>query len=154
MQMGCSRPQFAPRRSEAPLGSSAFMLPALRIAAVAVLAAAVLPGCESKPAQNVRAFLKTTGESDLKAGIRHYESGRLTEASQSFNAALRNGLTGDDEVTANKYLAFIACSNKRERQCRAYFLRAMELKPDFDLTAAEAENPAWGPVFKTLKDRR
>ena len=125
-----------------------------RIVVLALFGATALPGCESKPVQNVRAFLKTTGEPDLKAGIRNYEAGRHTEATENLNNALRNGLTGADEVTANKYLAFIACSNKRERQCRAYFLRAMELDPEFNLTPAEADNPAWEPVFKRLKERR
>jgi Tfp pilus assembly protein PilF len=121
--------------------------------ALALCGAIVLGGCGSSPVQNVRRALQSTGEPDLKAGIRNYDEGRLTLAAQNLNDALRAGLSEADEVTANKYLAFIACSRKRERQCRAYFLRALELKPDFDLSPAEAGHPMWGPVFKKLKER-
>jgi hypothetical protein len=57
-------------------------------------------------------------------------------------------------VTANKYLAFISCVSGRDRQCRAYFRRALELNPSFELEPAEAGHPTWGPVFRNVKGRR
>jgi hypothetical protein len=153
MQMGRSRHWLVPRSHVGRKRLAARMAAPLPMVLLALLGAA-LPGCESKPAQNVRSFFKSTGESDLKAGIRNFESNRLTQAAENFNDALRNGLTGPDEVTANKYLAFIAFAQKRERQCRAYFLRALELDPQFNLTPTEASNPEWGPLFRRLKDRR
>ncbi|MGZ8210837.1 MAG: TssQ family T6SS-associated lipoprotein [Burkholderiales bacterium] len=123
------------------------------IVVVALLAVA-LAGCETSPMQDVRRLFQSEGEADLKAGIRNYDDGRHAQAAQNFQSALQAGLSKTDEITANKYLAFIACSQKRERQCRAYFRRALELDPGFELTTAEAGHPMWGPVFKSAKGRR
>ncbi len=125
------------------------------IFALALMGAAGLAGCGVNPIQDVRKFFQATGESDLKAGIRNYEEGRLTAAAENFRDALRaQQLTAANEIAANKYLAFIACSHKRESHCHAYFRRVLELEPDFELDAVEAGHPMWGPTFRQLKGPR
>jgi Tfp pilus assembly protein PilF len=119
-----------------------------------VFAAMVLAGCSSQPVQDIRNIFQTRGEPQLKAGIRYYEDGKYPQATTSLQDALSAGLSDADQVTANKYLAFISCVSNRERQCRAYFKRALELDPSFDLTPAEAGHPMWGPVFRRVKARR
>jgi Tfp pilus assembly protein PilF len=94
------------------------------------------------------------GEAQLKQGIKDYEDGRLTQASGNFQNALDAGLNTSDQVTAHKYLAFIHCVSKRERQCRAHFRTALELNPQFELGPAEAGHPMWAPVFKSAKEGR
>ena len=124
------------------------------ILALALVGAALLAGCRANPVLDVRQFFRTTGETHLKAGIRNYEDGRPKEAADNLRDAVRAGLSEADEVTANKYLAFIACAHGQERHCQAYFRRVLELQPDFQLTAVEAGHPSWGPTFRALKERR
>jgi hypothetical protein len=35
--------------------------------------------------------------------------------------------------------------------CYESFRKALALKPDFELTPAEAGHPVWGPVFRSAK---
>ena len=126
-----------------------------RLAPVLLIALAALAGCSSQPVQQIRSiFQPSKGEPQLKAGIKLYEDGRYKEATTSFQGAINAGLSTADEVTANKYLAFVSCVSGRERQCRAYFTRALELDPSFNLEPAEAGHPIWGPVFRSVKARR
>jgi Tfp pilus assembly protein PilF len=113
-----------------------------------------LAACSSQPVQQIKSIFQSKGEPQLKAGIRLYEDGRYPQATTSFQNALTAGLSDSDQVIANKYLAFISCVSARERQCRAYFRRALELNPAFELEPAEAGHPTWGPVFRSVKARR
>ena len=117
-------------------------------------AVAALGGCESQPVQQIRSVFQSKGEPQLAAGVRYYEDGRYPQATTALQNALSAGLRDSDQITANKYLAFISCVSGRERQCRAYFRRALELNPSFELEPAEAGHPMWGPVFKSVKARR
>jgi Tfp pilus assembly protein PilF len=126
----------------------------LKYALMALIAVFVLPGCSSQPVQAVKSIFQSKGEPQLKDGIRLYEDGKYQQALTSLQNALNAGLSDADQVTANKYLAFISCVSSRERQCRAYFRRALELDPSFELTPAEAGHPMWGPVFKNVKARK
>ena len=117
-----------------------------------LVAALTLAGCSS--VSEIRSIFQSKGEPQLAAGIRQYEDGKYAVATTSLQNALAAGLNDSDQVTANKYLAFISCVSGRERQCRAYFRRALELNPSFELEPAEAGHPMWGPVFKSVKARR
>jgi Tfp pilus assembly protein PilF len=121
---------------------------------VLLLAAAASTGCSSGPVREFQRLFEDQGEAQLKQGIKDYEDGRLTQASVNFQSALDAGLKEAEQVTAHKYLAFIYCVTKRERQCRAHFRTALEIDPSFELTAAEAGHPMWGPVFRKAKEGR
>ncbi len=121
---------------------------------IVVMAAMALGACSSPPVQQIKGLFQGKGEPQLQSGVKQYEDGRYKEASVSFQAALNAGLGESGQVTANKYLAFISCVSGRERQCRAYFARALELNPALELDAAEAGHPVWGPVFRSVKARR
>jgi Tfp pilus assembly protein PilF len=126
-----------------------------RTALVAVLLSVlVVAGCETQPVRELTRMFDRKGEAQLKQGIKDYEDGRLPQASASFQNALDAGLSTNDQVTAHKYLAFINCVSKRERQCRAHFRTALELNPEFELGPAEAGHPMWGPVFRAAKEGR
>lgn len=121
---------------------------------VSLLGLTAIAGCSSPPVQQIKSLFQSKGEPQLEAGIKLYEDGRYPQAMTSFQAALNAGLTNPQQVVANKYLAFISCVSGRERQCRSYFRRALELDPSFDLEPAEAGHPTWGPVFRSVKARR
>ena len=120
---------------------------------IGLVSLVTLAGCAS-PVRDIKSIFQSKGEPQLRSGIKLYEDGRYNEALTSLQSAVSAGLGTDDQVTANKYMAFISCALKRERQCRAYFSRALELNPSFELAPAEAGHPTWGPVFRNVKSRR
>ena len=126
----------------------------IRYGLAAFLTAAAFAGCSSQPVTAIKSIFQSKGEPQLTAGIRQYEDGKYAAATTSLQDALTAGLSDADQVTANKYLAFISCTQGRERQCRAYFRRALELNPNFELEPNEAGHPMWGPVFKNVKSGR
>lgn len=120
-----------------------------------------LGGCSSEPVKGLQrvfqdiaqAVQPSKGAPELATGIQKYEDGKYGEAVSRLNAALAEGLSASEEVTAHKYLAFIHCVSRREKQCRGEFRKALDKDPGFQLEAAEAGHPIWGPVFRSVKDR-
>ena len=121
---------------------------------VVLATAAALGGCASEPIKQISSVFQQKGEPQLQAGIKLYEDGRYPQAAKNFEAALNSGLNDAGKVTAHKYLAFIHCVSRRERQCRGHFGAALEIDPSFELAPAEAGHPMWGPVFRSVKGRR
>jgi Tfp pilus assembly protein PilF len=121
---------------------------------LAFLITLMIAGCTTQPVREFTRMFERSGEAELKQAIRDYEDGRLPQASAGFQSALDAGLSRNDEVTAHKYLAFIYCVTKRDRQCRAHFRMALELNPQFELSPTEAGHPMWGPVFRSAKEGR
>ena len=112
-------------------------------------------GCSSAPFRTVgvdRIALRQA-ERDLSTGIRAYEEGEYPVAVAHLQSALNGGLMfTPDKVAAHKYLGFVHCAAGRTQQCRGEFRQALALDPDFELTKAEAGHPAWGPVFRSVRD--
>ncbi|HWI37098.1 MAG TPA: TssQ family T6SS-associated lipoprotein, partial [Burkholderiales bacterium] len=117
--------------------------------AAALVALLALAACSSPPLRGL--FETSKGSSVLSAGLREYDNGDYAEAGQDLQTAIDLGLTDDERATAHKHLAFIHCASGRERLCREEFRRALALKPDLELSAAEAGHPVWGPIFAQLK---
>ncbi len=94
----------------------------------------------------------TKAQQELAAGVASYEDGAYKQAAKQLQAALASGLeSGTEQARAHKYLAFMHCVGKRQKQCRDEFGKAMAADPTFDLSPAEAGHPTWGPVFRKLK---
>lgn len=117
--------------------------------AAALVALLALAACSSPPLRGL--FETSKGASVLSAGLREYDNGDYTEAGQDLQTAIDLGLSEDERAIAHKHLAFIHCASGRERLCREEFRRALALKPDLELSAAEAGHPVWGPIFAQLK---
>ncbi len=125
-----------------------------RLLVLTMLAHAALAGCASGPIKEISRVFEQKGEPQLRAGIKFYEDGRYAQAEKNFEHALNTGLGDAGRISAHKYLAFIHCATKRERQCRGHFASALEIDPGFELDAAEAGHPMWGPVYRSVKARR
>jgi len=129
----------------------------LLLALVAVLLSACAvpggaPAQKPEPPPISEQMLRDRAREQLATGQKQYETGEFDSAVKSFNGALEHGLLAKNEQsTARKYLAFIACVSNREAQCRDEFRRALEIDSAFDLTPAEAGHPNWGPVFRSVK---
>ncbi|RPJ44842.1 MAG: hypothetical protein EHM16_14425 [Betaproteobacteria bacterium] len=96
-----------------------------------------------------------TAEARLKSGIAQYEEGNYALAQRTLQGSLAEGLVSrTDQARAYKYLAFIYCVTDRIAQCRQEFSNALSADPKFTLTAAEAGHPTWGPVFRSVSNRR
>ena len=121
---------------------------------IVLIGATIVAGCAEGPTKSISRIFERKGEPQLQRAIKNYDEGRLPQAQTDFEGALSAGLNQGDQVTAHKYLAFIHCVSKRERQCRAHFRSALEVDPNFDLQAAEAGHPMWGPVFRSVKKGR
>lgn len=94
-------------------------------------------------------------DQQYRQGVRAYENGQYKEAEQLLRNALDGGLAGKaEQVGANKFLAFIACSSRQQEACRNYFGRALAIDPAFELSRTEAGHPVWGKVFRDVKAER
>jgi Tfp pilus assembly protein PilF len=91
-------------------------------------------------------------EQQLSRGIHDYEEGEHKSSAAQLQSALDLGLMFDhDKVTAHKYLAFIHCGAGRLKLCRDEFRATLLLDPSFELAAAEAGHPVWGPIYRNVK---
>lgn len=142
-----------------------------RIAARALTIAALvtLSGCAvfEKPAANAPAgptATKPTAEdlfkqqrverakTHLAEGLQRYDAGNYVEAINSLLLAVDGGvLPVADQLVARKHMAFMHAVNNREANCRDEFEKAFLLDPKFELSAAEAGHPVWGPIYRAAK---
>jgi Tfp pilus assembly protein PilF len=97
-------------------------------------------------------FRSLKSESPLAAGLRQYEEGSYEASAKTLQGAIESGLPDKDRARAHKYLAFMHCAAGRERLCRDEFRRALNFDSRLELKAAEAGHPAWGPVFRSVKN--
>ena len=131
----------------------------MRRTTVLLAVAIVLAGCETAPMKEIQQTFRDAfqgsnkGEADLNAGLRSYENGNYNESMKQLQSALDQGLTRSGQLQAHKHLAFIQCASGRQGPCRNEFRKALAIDPAFDLTAAEAGHPLWGPVFAKEKAR-
>ena len=89
---------------------------------------------------------------NLGDGLKRYEGGSYDDAMKNFLLALDSGiLTVPQQIIARKHMAFIHCASGRESACKDEFQKILVLDPRFDLPAAEAGHPSWGPVFRVVK---
>ena len=112
------------------------------------------PGATAKKrTQHAREASLSKAEQELRRGIRSYEEAEYEIAARQLQSALDRGLENrTDKANAYKYLAFVACASGRKRACHAEFRKALEADPKFELAAAEAGHPIWGPVFRSVKE--
>lgn len=102
--------------------------------------------------QFTAAQLRQKAEESLALGLRQYQQGEYESALKNLSASLDYGLPSKSEQsTALKHRAFIHCISGRKQQCADEFRKALEIDPAFDLTAAEAGHPIWGPVYRNVR---
>ena len=90
-------------------------------------------------------------EKALLAGLRSYDDAQYLDAERHFNEALKaNLVSSKDRAAAQKHLAFIYCTSRREALCEAAFRAARSALLTFALSKSEAGHPLWGPVYKRL----
>jgi len=113
---------------------------------------------ETPPAEPVAepppAPVPKPGAAGLAKGIEAYENGQYRAARNQLSGALESGLDAPDQVTAHKYLAFIACASGQRITCRSHFKKALDIDAGFSLTRTESGHPIWGKIFREVKAER
>lgn len=104
------------------------------------------------PAQVVK--IPTPGEKNLAEAMKMYEAAEYQKAIKLFQDGLKETLAPADQIQAHKHLAFSYCLTNRLTLCRAEFEKILQLSPAFELDAAEAGHPSWGPPFRTVKAKQ
>lgn len=85
----------------------------------------------------------------LADGLKAYQAGQYKMAETQLKTALQSGLSVPADVAnANKHLAFIYCTTKRDTPCAAAFKAAKAADPSFALSKAEAGHPMWARTYK------
>jgi hypothetical protein len=85
----------------------------------------------------------------LADGLKAYQAGQYKMAETQLKTALQSGLSlPADVANANKHLAFIYCTSKRDTPCVAAFKAAKAADPSFALSKAEAGHPMWARTYK------
>jgi Tfp pilus assembly protein PilF len=121
-----------------------------RYVLLAASLALLLSGCSSV-GQN---SCGNPADQKLNYGVLSYEEGNYQASMMALQGVLETGLSSKaDQMRAYKYLAFIHCVSSREKMCRNYFRKALEIDPRFDLEPGEAGHPVWGPVFRSVKSK-
>jgi Tfp pilus assembly protein PilF len=118
-----------------------------------VLLAACAQAPVAKPPEPVGLMdiTERPAERALLSGLRAYDDGQYADAERFLNDAVRAGLVSvKDRAAAQKHLAFVYCTSRREALCEAAFRAARSAYPAFALSKSEAGHPVWGPVYKRL----
>ncbi len=105
----------------------------------------------SKPAEPpvVTPVQTAAADTALTEGLKAYQAGQYKQAETQLTAALKAGLSAPaDIVAAQKHLAFVYCTSKRDTQCAAAFKAAKAADPAFALSKAEAGHPMWSRTYK------
>lgn len=122
----------------------------MRYVFLGCFAALFLSGCGTWG----RSSCNNPADQKLNYGVLSYEEGNYQASMTALQGVLETGLGNKaEQVRAYKYLAFINCVSSREKMCRDYFRKALEIDPRFDLEPAEAGHPIWGPVFRSVKSK-
>lgn len=95
----------------------------------------------------------TAGEKLLAEGMKAYDEGDYAKASKLYQDALKETLPPAERIRTLKFSAFSHCLTSRMTQCRADFEKILQLDPGYELDAAEAGHPSWGPSFRSVKSK-
>jgi hypothetical protein len=122
---------------------------------------ALLGGCATLAEQTTAgttaaAAVAATDEAEarreLAAGVELYDKGEYVLALRSLLMAQGIWQASPDlRVTAHKYVAFSHCLLNRPKPCKQSFSDLLRLKPDFELSPAEAGHPQWSCAFKQAR---
>jgi Tfp pilus assembly protein PilF len=126
------------------------MIPFLQRTA-GMLLCALLGACAVAPEGGLSEVMQRPAERALLAGLRAYDDGQYADAERELMKALDTGLvSARDRATANKHLAFVYCTSRREKACEDAFRAARSADVGFALSRAEVGHPLWGPVYKRV----
>jgi len=119
------------------------------VEASATPAAAPAPAPAPEVVESPAVKPPTAAETALAEGLKAYQAAQYRQAEAQLKAALQGGLSEPADIAnANKHLAFIYCTSKRDSLCASAFKAAKVADPGFALSKAEAGHPMWARTYK------
>ena len=100
------------------------------------------------------AKIQTPGERMVGEAMKAYDDADYPKAIKFFQDALNESSAQADKIQIHKFIAFSYCLTMRLALCRTEFEKILSLDPAFELNAAEAGHPSWGPPFRTVKAKQ
>ena len=95
--------------------------------------------------------LPTPGEKMIAEATRAYDDADYNKAIKLFQDAIKELPPIDEKIKSHKFIAFSYCLTNRMSLCRAEFEKILSIDPAYELQAAEAGHPSWGPSFRAVK---
>ncbi len=95
----------------------------------------------------------TAAEKLMIEAMTAYDAADYVKSVKIFQDALKETLPPDEQLKARKFTAFSYCLSNRMTLCQQEFEKILQSKPDYELAAAEAGHPSWGPSFRRAKAR-
>ena len=92
----------------------------------------------------------TPAEKMIAEATRAYDDADYTKAIKLFHDAIKESPPIGDKIKAHKFIAFSYCLSNRMSLCRAEFEKLLTIDPTYELEAAEAGHPSWGPSFRAV----
>lgn len=125
-----------------------------RAALASLTLAVIVSGCATTTTvpTGLADVMQRPAEGSLLSGMRAYDDANYALAETLLRSALSTGLvSGKDQATAHKLLAFLLCSSDRLDDCEAEFRAARRADAAFALGKSEVGHPLWGPVYRRLQ---
>lgn len=96
----------------------------------------------------------SAGAAALREGTAAFERGEYGRAESKLAESFKLGLSNTPDLLRGlKTQAFVYCVTARTAQCEKSFDAAFNVDKKFNLTAAERQQPVWGPVFAKVQKR-
>lgn len=93
-------------------------------------------------------------EKIMSEAMKAYEDADYPKATKLFQDAQKEKLAPAELIRALKFTAFSHCLTNQLTLCRNEFEQILQLNPAFELDAAEAGHPSWGPPFRAVKAKQ
>lgn len=130
-----------------------------RMRIAALLLAAFAAGCAQVPLTTrdgvtvpQPAPASSPAQAQYQQGLAKYRDNQADAALNDLALAVGSGqLNAADTNNARKHMAFVHCAAGRELQCREQFQAILSADADFELALAEATDPHWASVWRSIK---
>lgn len=86
--------------------------------------------------------------------MKAYDEADYPKAIKLLQDAQKEKLAPAELIRALKFTAFSYCLTNQLTLCRNEFEKILQLNPAFELDAAEAGHPSWGPPFRAVKAKQ
>lgn len=145
---GCATPDSTPLQPPGPPPPA--YSPALPPPPSPSPARPVAPAPSPAAAATAPAAAPSPAQQRLAEGVSLFDKGDFNGAIRKLTTAPElagNAAEPDVRAEALKYSAFSYCVSNRRALCRRQFDTLLTIDPGYQLKAAEAGHPVWGPVF-------
>ncbi len=96
----------------------------------------------------------TPAERLMSDAMKAYDDADYPTAIKLLQDVQKEKLSPTEQIRTLKFTAFSYCLTNHVTMCRNEFEKILLLNPAFELDAAEAGHPSWGPAFRAVKTKQ